>query len=392
MSGVESLFVWVLGSSVSSTSRPALTFFVVQVAIGIAVTTHMLAINPACAWLISWVAIGVGFGAVLVEYLIQHSEDFEQILRDLKVQHSMSALSSFTMALILMSLGFDGAGSAALEDGMAANETINAVRLAAEADAPLWLKFVALAVGLGANIFLSFIREKVLEMISDVGAHGLWQKFESGGVVAFMLFVIFAPAIGLILLIVFTVLMGLVAGIGTLVARSRDQKLRRPCTNPDCDYRPRSEALICPRCRATQTPSLWLLPKDMRGQAQPYCPAGGPPAGAWPPGQPVPSGQQPWPPQYGPPRQGWPQPSGGPAPYAPAPGQPYGAGYAPAPGQPAPYSPAGQPYVAGYAYGQPPPRSGSGGVVLVVVGLLVLLLVVVPSILAAGFFVLVALD
>lgn len=259
------LIARVLGSAFSASSRPALTFFAVQVTAGVLFRLELVTLPSSLSWLVSIIAIGAGFGAVVVELVTQHYSEVEQTLRAINIHRFAGALSAFTSTLVLASLGAPIVSATAETQSGSASDLSNAIEMAAVSGQPLWLQITAVCTGLIVNIGLTWVRTEILEHLDKFEIGDAWQRIESGGIVVFLILLLLLPALALVVVVILTVIFAMVPLLLKLADKAMDFRRRQPC--PRCSAPIRVEAFLCPHCRSTKSPTLILGGSSRKGAA-----------------------------------------------------------------------------------------------------------------------------
>jgi hypothetical protein len=244
--------------SLTASSRPALTFFGVQVGVYALAANNMVVVPEAMWWLHSTAAFGVAGVLALVEVLAHHQDDISEMLHETGVDKFLSVFGAFSAALLFGSLGLPVEESVELIGTQTAAQAdlTQAVYVSAHSGVPGWLQGVALTTGMGLNLGLSFIRGRIISALDDFGLKGLWQRVETGGILAVLIVIPFLP------LLIFAVLATLVlafASFGVILIgadKVLDRTGRYRC--PSCQVLVRQEASCCPSCKEELTPKVQL--------------------------------------------------------------------------------------------------------------------------------------
>jgi hypothetical protein len=283
-------FVYIAWSSTGSAlaaSRPALTFFCVQLALAVAVRADWLSLPPIVGWTTSYVALGVGALFAILELAIRHSEDLEDHVVGLGLDQLSGALSSFTLTVLLAAAGApeaemraELAAATAGQDGRQAM-FIEGVRRAGEVEPtapnhgltaapnhgltappddtpaaaqqqtqsqPWYLVLAALAIGTAVNQALVRARGAVVSLLGDLSLYRWFAWVESGGVVGVAALAAVLPILAFALILALGAALA-AGGLGLRgVALAADRAARRPC--PVCADAVRVEATRCPKCKA----------------------------------------------------------------------------------------------------------------------------------------------
>jgi hypothetical protein len=240
---VVSLVSQQLAASLVATSRPALALLGVQ--LGLRYVLPHLQQGPA-GWAVGWTAIAAVAVLAVLEHVAQREETLARVLRDLHLERAFSLAGTLAVGLLHLAAG-------STEALPVPAEVPGTVEAAERAGLSPWAGGLATLGALGASVFLTGMRQKLLEALEGVELDNLWRRLEGGGVLAALVVMIFAPVLALV------TLLGFAAGTLALAwgarawARARDARARRPC--PACGYAARVEASCCAGCRA-QLPVL----------------------------------------------------------------------------------------------------------------------------------------
>lgn len=244
--------------SLTASSRPALTFFGVQVGIYALSLNQMVVVPDAMGWLHSTAAFGVAGVLALLEVLAHHQDDISEMLHETGVDKFLSVFGAFSAALLFGSLGLPVEEAVDLMGSQtdAQADLTQAVYASAHSGVPGWLQGIALTTGVGLNLGLSVIRGRIISALDDFGLKGLWQRVETGGIMAVLVIIPFLP------LVMFAVLATVVlafASLGVVLIgadKILDRTGRYRC--PSCQVLVRQEASCCPSCATALTPKVKL--------------------------------------------------------------------------------------------------------------------------------------
>lgn len=271
-----------IGASISSTTRPALTFFAIQLfaffsvqfgadindTLGLSILAEQM--DPSFAWLVNPVTLMLAFILSIGEMLAQHDEDVSALMNDFNVHQYINAFGAFSTALLISTLDastFQGLESSSSYMGPGGgNELAQTAKLIVETSPPAatWgerAEQLAVIVGaVGGNQILSYYRGQLHEWLDDLSLLKVWQRIETGGTVVALFILLIAPILCMILLL-FTVAAGFVMGfIVKRVMRVLDQRARVAC--PHCETMIRGEAIACFSCGGDVTPQVLLTEKS----------------------------------------------------------------------------------------------------------------------------------
>ena len=111
-------------ASITSASRPALTFFVIQFSVFTSAAFNWLAVDPNLDWMVHPGTLAVGGIFAILEGLAQHDEDIAMLMHDFHVHKAAAALGTFSSALLFSSLGLPSEESLQVLGGGAMNSDL----------------------------------------------------------------------------------------------------------------------------------------------------------------------------------------------------------------------------------------------------------------------------
>ena len=264
-------------ASISSSSRPACTFFVIQLfgylsvqygadvnaALGMNVLS--VAIDPQFSWLVNPVLIMLSGALAAGEILAQHDDDVSSFMNDFNLHQYINAFGAFSTALLLSMLDastFEGLNASSYLGPGGGNELAQTAKTVIESspEAASWEdrgKQLAIIVGsVGGNQILSYYRGQLHEWLDDLSLLKVWQRIESGGILVALVILILAPILCLILLILALIAGAIIGLIVRKVSAVLDQRARVAC--PHCETMIRGEASLCYACSGVVTPTVML--------------------------------------------------------------------------------------------------------------------------------------
>ena len=260
-----------LSASITSASRPALTFFLIQCSIFISSNFDWLVIEPNMEWMLHPVAVLVGVVLAILEGVSLHDEDIAMFLHDFKIQQFMGTLGTLSSALLFTSIGLPSEEAIQMMNELttAATAGINPEALEASKvivtsyagdNDPKMIQMGTIAFAVGSNSVLTYGRGRLQEYIDDLELLSLWQKIETGGVIGALIVLLFAPVLCFIFLLGILVV-GLFFGLMLRgVQRLQDDRARYEC--PNCMHRVRKEAILCSSCHTDLPPQTLLASRD----------------------------------------------------------------------------------------------------------------------------------
>jgi len=248
-------------AAVTSASRPALTFFIIQSSILIGVQAEWLSIAPGIAWMIHPALFAMGLILTIIESMAQHDEDIAMMMNDFKIHQITAACGTYASVLLFSSLGLptEEAMQMIQEQG-ASSSLVNSTQdmvipYAQDQDAST----MQLGVAAGAvisNLSITYVRGYIHEYLDDLDLLPIWQKIETGGVIGALILLLLAPLLCLFLLVI-VLFVGAVLGFTIRTANKlKDSRERYQC--PSCNHRVRKEAIICSACRVELDPQKLL--------------------------------------------------------------------------------------------------------------------------------------
>ena len=251
------LLAQVFGVAVVGAARPATTFFLVQLVVGIAHRLGAIELPAEMRWSVSLVALGFGLSAMLLEVVAQHTDEVEGLLREFHLDKLFGGLSSGASGALIFTAYTVG-------DEAHREDLAEAVRIIAEANLPPWQQTTIVLAAVALNLALVWVRSQILSWLEQLDLKNWWAWLETGGVGVTLVVLWFLPALTLVLLVLTVMLLGLGVFFGKAAAWSLDRTRRLACSS--CSHAVRFEALGCPACGATLTPHKFLgrLPKHPR--------------------------------------------------------------------------------------------------------------------------------
>ena len=250
------LFAQNFGTSITASSRPAGTFFAVQVCVWIMMWMEWTVVSDTFGWLVSPVTVIIGGLLAVMELFFHHDEDAASMMRDLKVDRLFASFGAFSAALLFASLGLPETEALGLVveggDTLVATETHAAVQ--SQHDVPTQVGSVIGSVSL--TMVVAHYRAKIHEWLDSLELLAVWQRLESGGVVAAMFLLMLSPFLMLAFLLVVGVALFVIARAVQVAERTWDKKNRHAC--PACSSLIRVEASVCHECGQEVTPKVWL--------------------------------------------------------------------------------------------------------------------------------------
>lgn len=244
----------VVGFATTSSVRPAATCFAAQLLAAGLVHFEVAALPAHAAWSVSPLALSAGFAASVVEWFLQHTEGANELARALHADKLISALLAIPTTLLLVSLTSLADASAAT--GAPADDLAIATRMLAESGRPPLQQAGFLGLALFINLCLTWVRGEVRDFVESIHLERIWAWLETGGVLACLLLLALAPALGFVIVLLLAV--GSVAlWIGSRAAAAlADAARRRAC--PSCSRNIRVEAQRCRFCNVEVEPMKWL--------------------------------------------------------------------------------------------------------------------------------------
>lgn len=251
-----------ISTSISSTSRPALTFFVIQLSIYFSSMWGYTSVVSQFEWLISPATIGIAGILTVVEFFAQHDEDISSLLIDFKAMHLLSAFGAFSSALLFSSLGLPLEDAMQYIDGDTQNEILSQTQKVVMSNHDTSTQVGVVFGSVTGNLVLSHFRAELHEWLEELSLLKAWQRIETGGVLGALIILLIAPILCLILLTL-ALLGGLILGITIKrVQKVIDNKSRTNC--PECDHKVRKEAILCCSCGIDLEPQTLLSPQEKK--------------------------------------------------------------------------------------------------------------------------------
>ena len=251
------LFAQNFGTSITASSRPAGTFFAVQLCVWWMMWMDWALVSDDFAWLVSPATVIIAGVLTVLEMLFHHDEDAASMMRDLNIDRLFASFGAFSAALLFASLGLpevEAMGMVAEGGGdtLVATQTHAAVHSQHEVSTQ-----VGSVIGsVSLTMAIAHYRAKVHEWLDSLELLAVWQKLESGGVLAAMILLFFSPFLMLGFLMVVAVVLFILARAVQAAEQAWDKRNRHAC--PACATQIRVEASLCHACGAQVTPAVWL--------------------------------------------------------------------------------------------------------------------------------------
>jgi len=243
-----------IGPACAAAARPFATLFAVQCIVLSLVHQHAASLPQGWSWLLSTPALALTGLAALLEWLTQHDAHAAQVLRALHLDHLGGMCGTLGTSLLFAALDVPQAHAATGPVRPEATELARAVQSALAGDRSVGRTVALVVVAVALNALFVAARKRLFDLMDDVhlGTVGAW--VETGGVLAALALLPFAPVlgVGLVALGAVAVALGGVAAFG--IDRLADARARRPC--PRCRAAIRVEASLCPQCRGGLVPSV----------------------------------------------------------------------------------------------------------------------------------------
>ncbi|MEC7986566.1 MAG: hypothetical protein VX278_15475 [Myxococcota bacterium] len=255
-------FAQSISSSISSASRPALTFFIIQISVFFSAMYGYTAIVPQFAWLVAPVTICLAGILVVLEFISQHENDISTALDDIKVTPLINAFGAFSSALLFSSLGLPAEEAMQFIDGSADNQVTNLTQEAISSGQDTVTQVGMVVGSITANLTLTHYRAQLHQWLDDLEVLHIWQRLESGGVAAALIILLFSPILCLILLSM-ALLAGTILGLTIKKIQTHlDQRSRYEC--PHCAHNIRLEAIVCYACHNEVEPKRVLSAQEKK--------------------------------------------------------------------------------------------------------------------------------
>jgi hypothetical protein len=256
MIAILRLFSQTITASIASSSRPALTFTVIQISIAVMVYLDWVFLPESFLWLIGPPALFIASALTISEYLAQHDENIAELLRELQLDKILSAFGAFSSALLFVSLGLpeeEASGLIAPSDSMGLTDT---TQVLSQSQYSTPVQITAVVGSLGLNFTLAHVRSGLYDYLAEIELGQFLQRLETGGVVVALALLVFSPFLALAFFVVLLTIMIVFGLVVRSISRIFDSRSRVACHF--CNASVRKEALICFECNAELTPRVWL--------------------------------------------------------------------------------------------------------------------------------------
>ncbi|TVQ93295.1 MAG: hypothetical protein EA397_04805 [Deltaproteobacteria bacterium] len=258
------LVAQVISTSAVAASRPALTFFLVQLGLGGGVLVGWVALPPLASWTVSLPALVLGGVAAFVEVLATLQPELDEIFTETRLTRMAGGLSAAAVATLFAASGLP----IEVDIDVDAAQLGAALAVAERSGHPWWVQLPVIVFAVAVNLGLGPIREKLQAFAHSLGVSWYVAVMETGGVIGILLLVPFLPPLTLAVVVLLSLVFGALALSARLISARIDRRSRRPC--PSCRRPIRVEAGRCPGCRAVVFPSRWIgqawAPWRTRGQ------------------------------------------------------------------------------------------------------------------------------
>ena len=257
-----SLIGRIVGVAFLSGARPFMTIAMAQAVVVLAVYANWVSLHPDYAGLLSWPVIAAVFALAVIEIVVAHDEDMDELKRMAQLDKVGAVAATAYGTLLMFAIGqpvpesVSGFSSAAaLLTGSTPLEMSRRVEQVVSTH-PAWIQGATVLGATVLSLGVTWVRGWILEWLADMGVDGLWHLLETGGVPLAALLVLFAPILMLVLVVIATLLMALLA-VGMRAWRKHADSLARVgCAH--CGQQVRVEASLCPHCRGQLMPQKWL--------------------------------------------------------------------------------------------------------------------------------------
>lgn len=248
---------WVIVPAISASARPAATFLVMLLTVGYLSGADLVTLPPMLSWLLTHQVIILALIFTFLELVAHNDSDLSALLAGLYLDRVGAALSSGSVVLVLLSLGLtENALAVSTPDLEVLSGATAAEILAftfALGDEP-FVAGTALVTALLLSQVVTALRARVVEALQNVGLYGIYSFLESGGVLAALILLPFAPLLALLFFVLAILLTSTLAVLLRGREKRVDQKARQPCRN--CDELIRIEASRCRSCGAEFRPAI----------------------------------------------------------------------------------------------------------------------------------------
>ncbi len=244
------------GASLTSTARPATTFFIVQAFVFGLLHYEVASLPASLHWAISLPALVAVAVVAVIENLALHDSDIGEVLHDAGIDKIAGAAGATTSMLLFAALGLPEAEAARLAGDDSLVGLFNGEVWAASAGTSTATRAAVVAAALATHAGLAWLRGKVVMLMADLDLGGVWAGVETGGVIGVMVLVAVLPVVAAIVVVALMITFA-VAGLGAQgLAMWLDRRRRSPCRS--CETPVRHEASKCPNCGSSLSPSRVL--------------------------------------------------------------------------------------------------------------------------------------
>lgn len=254
-------------ASITSASRPALTFFVIQFSVFVSAAFDWLIVDPNLDWMVHPGTLAAGGIFAILEGLAQHDEDIAMLMHDFHVHKIVAALGTFSSALLFSSLGLPSEealqvlGAGAVDSDLVESTKVVVQTYAGDTD-PNKLQIGAVSGAVVSNVGITYARGYLHEYFDDLDILPIWQKIETGGVAGALILLLFAPVLCLIFLLSILTIGAILGFIIKSAQKMQDEMARYAC--PHCEHRVRQEAILCSSCHNELQPIKILASDEKR--------------------------------------------------------------------------------------------------------------------------------
>ncbi len=238
-----------LGPALTSTARPMLTVLAVQVVAAVGVSQGGATMPGELEVLLTAPALGLVALLAGLEAVAATDAELETLKQDLKLDQVMGALVATGSAMAMNLVGVEEG----LEEGSEAAGMLESLAVVAEADLAMEWQVAVVTGALAVHLGVGWIRRRVVRWLYEAELSRWWAIVEGGGILVALILLPFFPAVVLVALVLWVLLLAVAAVVTRQLEAMWEAKWRESCEG--CDYQVRREASRCPQCGQRRQPA-----------------------------------------------------------------------------------------------------------------------------------------